>query len=111
MSEYELTPLAKAEVFEIWRSVAMDTEEAAHGRPCRPSDPLTFPYFSCKLRAIAADICRGAKRVKNAITPFIRPATTSDFPRFMALHPIRATSAAVITLEPSNNFVPAMPAR
>ena len=29
MSEYELTPLAKAEVFEMWRSVAMDTEEAA----------------------------------------------------------------------------------
>ena len=67
-------------------------------------------YTSCMRRAMEAAICRGAKRVRKAINPFRRPATTSGLPRIIASNPIRATVVESIT-ERRNNAVSSICAR
>jgi plasmid stabilization system protein ParE len=52
MSVYALTPLAKADIFDIWSFIAQDSEDAAEGGagnlqrvqfPCRGSAARPFP--------------------------------------------------------------------
>jgi plasmid stabilization system protein ParE len=88
MSVYALTPLAKADIFDIWSYIAVDSEEIAnrveqaiyngcafvaeaptrgHSAPISPA----APFVSGRLPVIlTTPLCTGPKRLPFRLSPF-----------------------------------------